>query len=63
MRIELEKKISEIVSNRFANHDTIISTLRDKKILYEPKYRCDGVQGCFVGVRWEIIFQKIRFNN
>jgi hypothetical protein len=50
---DMKNEYLKAYPNRFANHGTIISSLKDKKINYEPKYRCDGVQGCFVGVRWK----------
>jgi hypothetical protein len=31
----------------------LISSLKDKKIRYNAKYRCDKMQGCFVGVLFQ----------
>lgn len=41
--------------NKHANHITIISSLKDRKIEYQPGYRCKGsnIRGCFVGVKFK----------
>jgi hypothetical protein len=31
----------------------LITCLKDKKIQYDPKARCDKLQGCFIGVRFQ----------
>lgn len=38
---------------KHANNNTMISALKDKKIIYQPKYRCNNIQGCFVGVKFK----------
>ncbi len=30
----------------------VMTSLRDKGLIYNSKYRCDNVQGCYVGVKF-----------
>jgi hypothetical protein len=33
----------------------IITSLKEKKLNYDGKLRCDSIQGCFIGVKFKTI--------
>jgi hypothetical protein len=39
--------------NKFINPMQLITALKDKKISYNAKLRCDKIQGCYIGVLFQ----------
>jgi hypothetical protein len=48
---EMVKFYLYMYPKKHANPLTLISALKDKNIRYEADFRCNGIKGCFVGVR------------
>lgn len=38
---------------KFLSPQQLLTCLKDKKIKYDPKLRCDKLQGCYVGVKFQ----------
>jgi phage/plasmid-associated DNA primase len=48
---EMQKEFQTYYPNKHLSIQQLISSLKEKNIVYQPKFRCENVQGCFTGVR------------
>lgn len=56
-RIGKERMRSAFLRKYPDKHVTVLqvmTSLRDKGLIYNSKYRCDNVQGCYVGVKFKV---------
>lgn len=47
----MHKLFMAVYPNKHLSVLQLITSLKEKKIIYNTKFRCDNVQGCFTGVR------------
>ena len=49
---EMHKCFKEMYPAKFLTVQQLIGDLKDKQIMYNAKFRCDNIQGCYVGVKF-----------